>query len=120
MDAERARQLLEEERAAVQRLRDEPEAQPELQDRELNPLGADAGSELLEQEFRESMAVMLDDDLRELDAALRRLDEGTYGRCERCGVVIPDQRLMALPATRYCVTHASQRETPRRSGSRGE
>jgi DnaK suppressor protein len=119
MDPKRARQLLEDERAAVQRLRDEADAQRQLQDHETDQTSADAGSEMLERELRESLAVMLDADLREVDAALERLDEGTYGRCEQCAAAIPVERLAALPATRYCVTHASGRETPPRSGRPG-
>jgi DnaK suppressor protein len=33
----------------------------------------------------------------EIDAALEKLDKGTYGRCERCGQPIPQERLRALP-----------------------
>lgn len=41
--------------------------------------------------------------LRDLDAALRRHDAGTYGRCERCGRDIPAARLEVRPAARTCV-----------------
>lgn len=41
--------------------------------------------------------------LVDLDAALDRLDSGTYGICQTCGREIEPQRLAALPATRYCV-----------------
>ena len=37
----------------------------------------------------------------EIDEALRRIDEGTYGTCERCGRPIPDERLEALPTARF-------------------
>jgi RNA polymerase-binding transcription factor DksA len=47
--------------------------------------------------------------LRELDAALERLDDGRYGLCEECGQPIGDARLEALPATRWCVTCAAGR-----------
>ncbi|MEV0731227.1 MULTISPECIES: TraR/DksA C4-type zinc finger protein [Polymorphospora] len=36
--------------------------------------------------------------------ALRRMSEGTYGRCDRCGGEIPMGRLEILPHARYCVT----------------
>ena len=39
------------------------------------------------------------------DAALRRLDEGTYGHCEACGEPLEEQRLAALPAARFCAQH---------------
>lgn len=41
--------------------------------------------------------------LVEIDAALARVDVGTYGVCERCGAVIPDGRLEARPVARLCV-----------------
>ena len=42
-------------------------------------------------------------DLDELDAAVRRVDEGTYGACERCGLAIAPARLEARPAARRCI-----------------
>ena len=39
----------------------------------------------------------------EIDDALRRMAEGTYGTCERCGAAIPPERLEAIPRTRLCV-----------------
>ena len=44
--------------------------------------------------------------LAELDAALARLADGRYGRCEVCGEAIPDGRLEARPTARTCVQHA--------------
>jgi DnaK suppressor protein len=41
--------------------------------------------------------------LDEIDAALQRVADGTYGRCERCGTAIPDGRLEARPVARRCV-----------------
>jgi len=48
-------------------------------------------------------------DLDEVDAAVRRLREGTYGRCRRCGADIGEGRLDALPATRTCIGCADAR-----------
>jgi len=42
--------------------------------------------------------------LGETEAALARLDEGTYGRCVQCQEPINPERLEVLPAARYCVT----------------
>jgi DnaK suppressor protein len=41
--------------------------------------------------------------LLDIDAALARLDAGTYGTCEGCGSPIPVGRLEARPTTRHCV-----------------
>ncbi|MEV4122343.1 TraR/DksA C4-type zinc finger protein [Micromonospora sp. NPDC049645] len=47
--------------------------------------------------------------LAELDGALRRVDEGSYGVCEGCGRPIPGERLAARPSARTCVACASRR-----------
>lgn len=41
--------------------------------------------------------------LREMDAALARIESGTYGECIRCGQEIGTKRLVAFPCTRYCL-----------------
>jgi RNA polymerase-binding transcription factor DksA len=43
--------------------------------------------------------------LDEVDRALERLDNGTYGRCETCGDTIGDDLLEADPTTRTCGRH---------------
>lgn len=45
--------------------------------------------------------------LAELNGAGQRLDDGTFGACERCGGAIAIERLSALPATRHCVACAA-------------
>ena len=45
--------------------------------------------------------------LEEVDAAVARVDAGTYGACERCGRPIGDARLDALPAARRCIDCAA-------------
>ena len=42
-------------------------------------------------------------DLVEIDAAIRRLEDGSYGVCERCGLPIAPARLEARPAARRCI-----------------
>lgn len=49
--------------------------------------------------------------IEEIDAALKRIDDGTYGACAECGKKIPPARLRALPTARCCVACASARET---------
>jgi DnaK suppressor protein len=41
--------------------------------------------------------------LRDVLGALRKLDEGGFGECERCGEEIAEKRLEALPFARYCI-----------------
>lgn len=47
--------------------------------------------------------------LRDVDGALRKLEEGTYGICDRCGRLIPDERLEARPWSVLCVDCAALR-----------
>jgi len=49
----------------------------------------------------------------EIDQALVRLDEGTYGRCVACGELIPEERLQAVPWAALCVPCSAK---PRKSG----
>ncbi len=42
-------------------------------------------------------------ELAETEAALDRIEHGTYGRCESCDGAIGRQRLLALPAIRHCI-----------------
>ena len=46
--------------------------------------------------------------LAEARAALTRLDEGTFGRCERCGRAITKTRLKAVPYARHCIGCAAR------------
>jgi RNA polymerase-binding protein DksA len=41
--------------------------------------------------------------LKAIDEALARIDDGTYGRCERCGAEIEGERLEALPWATLCI-----------------
>ncbi len=45
--------------------------------------------------------------IAEIDRALQKLDEGTYGLCDGCGEVIPPARLEVRPATAFCIDCAS-------------
>ena len=56
---------------------------------------------------RDRLTVVASDALAkvgEIDAALSRVDEGTYGTCEACGNPIPEARLEAVPEATLCVT----------------
>jgi len=45
-------------------------------------------------------------ELDDIEHALARMDDGSYGTCEVCGKAISDARLEMLPATRFCIDHA--------------
>jgi DnaK suppressor protein len=46
--------------------------------------------------------------------ALQRIEEGTYGTCQQCGLPIPPSRLDAIPFAPYCVNCERKREEQRR------
>lgn len=52
--------------------------------------------------------------LAEVDAALARLDDGSYGTCVRCGQPIGDERLHARPAAATCISCARRASGPPR------
>jgi RNA polymerase-binding transcription factor DksA len=56
-----------------------------------------------ERELTDVLAARNAETVRDLEAALARLDAGTYGTCERCGTAIPFERLEAMPHARLCV-----------------
>ena len=75
----------------------------------------DLGSAAYDQELS---ATLLENETylhREVQAALDRLDAGTFGTCEECGAAIPAERLEILPYVRHCMGCAERaRPTPRR------
>ncbi|HVE16275.1 MAG TPA: TraR/DksA C4-type zinc finger protein [Chthoniobacterales bacterium] len=64
---------------------------------------ADAGSDAYDRDFALSLLSQEQDSLYEIDQALKRIDDGTYGVCEVSGKQIMKARLEALPFTRYTV-----------------
>ena len=52
------------------------------------------------------------EDLGAVEAAMRRLDDGTYGRCEVCGAEIPEERLASDPLMTRCEQHGGTGPAP--------
>ena len=68
---------------------------------------ADLGTDNFEQENTLNLLANEEQMLAEIAAALDRIDNGTFGRCEEChGEILPKARLKELPYTRYCVACA--------------
>jgi DnaK suppressor protein len=73
----------------------------------------DAGDESFAHLLSDLEAVRLDRhvfEYREIDAAVERLDDGSYGECADCGTDIPVERLRVAPAARCCVACQTRRE----------
>jgi DnaK suppressor protein len=67
---------------------------------------ADSGQVAAEQGEAMALAGSLKDQLDDVERALKKMDEGTYGLCEVDGRPINEARLEAMPATRFCIDHA--------------
>ena len=65
--------------------------------------GSDDAVATLEDELDEGVVDDLRANLDEVDAALARIADGSYGVCVDCGQAIPDKRLTALPASARCI-----------------
>ena len=71
---------------------------------------ADAGSDAYDRDFALSLLSQEQDALYEFDQALKRIELGTYGKCEMSGKPIPHARLEAIPFARFTVQCQSQLE----------
>ena len=71
---------------------------------------ADAGSDAYDRDFALSLLSQEQDALYEIDEALKRIELGTYGKCEMSGKPIMHARLEAIPFARYTVECQSQLE----------
>lgn len=69
---------------------------------------ADIGSDNFEQEFTLSLMANEEDTLNMIEAALERIEDGSFGICEECETLIPKLRLNALPHTPFCVKCAAK------------
>ena len=106
------RKLLEEERGrlanAVEFLHDESGGSLEDELGEIggagtdNHLGDTAGA-AYDRELDQGLEEGAQQTLDEIDAALARIDDGTYGSCQRCGGQIGEGRLRAIPWARLCI-----------------
>ncbi|PYJ21368.1 MAG: molecular chaperone DnaK [Verrucomicrobia bacterium] len=76
---------------------------------------ADAGSDAYDRDFALSLLSQEQDALYEIDQALKRIELGTYGKCEMSGKPIPRARLEAIPFARFTVECQSQLEKQNRA-----
>ena len=119
VDTHRFREALLEERrrveAALQNLHDEnsgslteDSGEETAYDNHL----ADTATETYDRELDYTLEENSEHVLAEIDAALRRIEEGTYGICTNCGKPIPEERLEARPWATLCID--CQRDQERR------
>jgi RNA polymerase-binding protein DksA len=118
VDTDRFRQALEEERERVTKAIDYLHAENpgniedetgEVTGTVDNHLG-DTASVTYDRELDYTLEENSESVLREIDAALHRIDDGTYGTCEVCGKQIEEERLEAIPWTRLCIDDARKQD----------
>ena len=74
---------------------------------------ADAGTATFERERDLSLVNNLRDLMERIDKALNKIEEGTYGLCDRCGKPIEKLRLKALPYANLCIKDKQAEERVR-------
>ncbi len=70
----------------------------------------DGTTEAVERFSSTLTARSIDASIREIDGALKRIEDGTYGVCKSCGSPIPPERLAARPSTVTCVACAAKHD----------
>jgi RNA polymerase-binding transcription factor DksA len=124
MDSTEARRRLEEERTRLRQVRDAFDQEgltSESEGASINELSsldqhqADIGTETFEREKDLSILERVEAELGDVEHAIRRLDDGTYGTCEACGTTIAEERLEAMPAARFCLDHQAAAERQARA-----
>jgi RNA polymerase-binding protein DksA len=118
IDTDHFRTLLLDERERVQRaitgLKNEHPGSLEDETDELatandNHMG-DLATDTLNREIDYSLESNSEQHLAEIDAALKRIDDGSYGTCVVGGEQIPQERLEAMPWASLCIDHARAQE----------
>lgn len=71
---------------------------------------ADMASDSYDRELSLNIASDEQKVIYEIDEALKRIEEGKYGKCLECNKNIPQKRLSALPYAKYCIQCQSKQE----------
>ena len=109
IDVNRFRDLLKEERqrvvGAIEYLQKENPGslEDEIQDETTDNHLAETATATLDREIDYTLEENAENVLAEIDAALARVDDGTYGKCLNCGQAIAEDRLTAIPWATLCI-----------------
>jgi RNA polymerase-binding protein DksA len=111
-DIARFKHALEDERtrvvAAIENLQTQHPGTMEDETGEVNASGADnhpadAATVTYDRELDQGLEESAEDVLVKIDAALKKIEDGTYGTCESCGEPIGEERLEAMPWATLCI-----------------
>ena len=75
---------------------------------------ADVAADVIDRTLLTALGTQDANRLQQIDSALDRINQGTYGRCVKCGKEIPHERLEVLPYALMCITCASAQERKNR------
>ena len=112
---EQLKQKLEKDKATIEKeLSSFAKKDPKLKgdwDSQFPRFGEGAGSERLEEEADEveeyanrlPVEFSLELKLKDIVSALKKIENGSYGKCEKCGEQIPEERLKIYPEARFCL-----------------
>ncbi|MGB9668564.1 MAG: TraR/DksA family transcriptional regulator [Thermosulfidibacteraceae bacterium] len=95
--------LVEEKIKILKRLQKETEERNRLRDKQAVGDEADSATQLELENISNVLSSMDAARLRQIEEALRRIEEGTYGLCEVCGEPIEEARLLAQPFATKCI-----------------
>src|SRR5919204_5537955 len=104
-------------RAEIRQIEDQEVHAENQYDPEFSGYGnhmAETGTEIYEQERNLTLEQTLKQQLAEVEHALAKFDEGTYGICDNCGKEIAPERLQALPQAALCINCKGRQESQRR------
>ncbi len=117
MERNEIREMLSQEAARLAALRDDVKSRSDLDESEQTEPGgeisgadqhpADAATETMQREIDLGLLENIESELDDVERALSKLSDGTYGKCDVCGKEIGDERLRELPATPLCIEHAN-------------
>lgn len=68
----------------------------------------DAGEEAVELDRNQAMVNMLENERKDIQTALEKIEAGTYGKCETCSTEISPARLKAMPVASLCINCAKK------------
>ncbi len=108
MDPAEFKTILESRRSELVERRERIERHTRHRDEPLPPDFAEQAVELENGETLVALDREVNAELREIERALRRIEDGTFGACTECGTAINEERLAALPYAGLCIDCANR------------
>lgn len=102
--------LIEQRSALLSRLRRRNNARQANTMKPMNPDPADLAQDYSLQDRNSALRDRMEEKLTQIKDALRRIEDGEYGKCLHCGKVIAPARLQALPYAELCIDCQTEQE----------